>query len=326
MNGARPVRLELSQVRKDAEGKWGNILPACGIDRQYLSKRPGPCPICQEGKDRYRFDDKGHGRWYCSGGGMDHHGDGFDLLKAVKGWSFQETLQEVARLAGSALPTKVRLGPDPAVVRAEVKSILKLARPLEEVPAVRAYWLARVGMVPAHPHDLVAREALRHPSSEHYAASLAIIRKADGSGASLQRVFLTREGDKAPVPEPRMVMAGLDLPEGIAVRLGEPADGVLGIAEGVETAVAATVMTGVPCWAAINAVRLATWRPPEGVRRVIVFGDNDPAYAGQKAAYALGNTLSVGKNRIEAEVRIPDATGDDWNDVLLRTLARRQAA
>ena len=45
----------------------------------------------------------------------------------------------------------------------------------------------------------------------------------------------------------------------------------LGIAEGIETALAASYRFGVPVWSAI----LESWEPPTGVKRMIVFGDND---------------------------------------------------
>ena len=56
---------------------------------------------------------------------------------------------------------------------------------------------------------------------------------------------------------------------------------MLGIAEGVETALAASIMFNVPVWAALNANRLKVWEPAEGVSEVVVFGDNDINSVGQ---------------------------------------------
>jgi putative DNA primase/helicase len=88
---------------------------------------------------------------------------------------------------------------------------------------------------------------------------------------------------------------------------------VLGIAEGIETALSATALFGVPCWAAVNAGMLAAWQPPPETKRIIVFGDNDPNYAGQAAAYALAARL--GSDERAVEVQIPAEVGADWNDV-----------
>ena len=100
--------------------------------------------------------------------------------------------------------------------------------------------------------------------------------------------------------------------KGSAVRLAPPID-VLGIAEGIETALSASALFAVPCWAALNAGMLAAWQPPPEVKRIIIFGDNDPEYAGQAAAYALARRL--GSNKYVVEVHVPADPGADWNDV-----------
>jgi putative DNA primase/helicase len=100
--------------------------------------------------------------------------------------------------------------------------------------------------------------------------------------------------------------------KGSAVRLAPPMD-VLGIAEGIETALSASALFAVPCWAAVNAGMLAAWQPPPEVKRIIIFGDNDPSYAGQAAAYALARRL--GSDARVVEVQIPAEVGADWNDV-----------
>jgi len=132
-----------------------------------------------------------------------------------------------------------------------------------------------------------------------------------GDAFGVQRTFLTVDGRKAGVTPDRK-NAGR-FPEGGAIRLAPPLHGNLGIAEGVETALAATALFGVPCWAALNAGRLKVWEPPEGVDGVVVFGDNDLNAVGQAAAYALAERHN---RNIAAEVKIPPDPGTDWNDVL----------
>jgi putative DNA primase/helicase len=58
---------------------------------------------------------------------------------------------------------------------------------------------------------------------------------------------------------------------------------------------------------------LETFVPPDGVERLVVFGDNDASYTGQKSAFAAAFRLQqIG---VEVEVRIPPTVGD-WLDVL----------
>src|SRR4029077_16818228 len=104
---------------------------------------------------------------------------------------------------------------------------------------------------------------------------------------------------------------GLEVPKGSAVRLAE-VDDVMGIAEGIETALSASVLFGIPVWAAICAAGMAHLSPPEGVQRVFVFGDCDASFAGQTAAYGLAKRLRH-PSRI-VTVNVAAEVGADWDD------------
>ena len=83
-------------------------------------------------------------------------------------------------------------------------------------------------------------------------------------------------------------------------------------AEGIETALSAFALFGVPTWAAVTAGGLERWTPPNGTERVVVFGDNDTSGTGQAAAWVLAKRLIVAG--LETEVKIPEVAGTDWND------------
>ena len=54
-------------LRDRARGRWHGLLPSLGVDSRYLTGKHTGCPICREGSDRFRFDDKGGaGTWICS--------------------------------------------------------------------------------------------------------------------------------------------------------------------------------------------------------------------------------------------------------------------
>jgi putative DNA primase/helicase len=132
---------------------------------------------------------------------------------------------------------------------------------------------------------------------------------------TLLRTFLTLEGDKANGfgRSSRKLMPG-PLPDSVAIRLGLECNyvpSVLGVAEGIETALSVKKMFHIPCWSLINSAMMAKWNPPDGVEKVIIYGDNDKSFAGQAAAYKLASRLSA---KLSVEVRIPDQVGD-WNDV-----------
>jgi putative DNA primase/helicase len=141
---------------------------------------------------------------------------------------------------------------------------------------------------------------------------LAKITGADDKPVNLHVTYLTKDGQKADVIPNRKVLPG-SLPEGCAIRLA-PAAGIMGVAEGIETAISASILFDMPVWACVNASLLAKWIPPEIAKFVYVFGDNDLTYTGQAAAYKLANRLAVQFRRGVA-VAIPDLPETDWNDI-----------
>jgi len=103
----------------------------------------------------------------------------------------------------------------------------------------------------------------------------------------------------------------LGRPGGGAVILA-PAGDVLGLAEGVETALSASILLGVPVWATLGSERLAHIRIPETVTRLLILSDNDRAgrigARGAMAAYAREGRI--------VETHWPPQPFNDWNDVL----------
>ncbi len=179
------------------------------------------------------------------------------------------------------------------------------AKPVERADPVARYLGARIGLT-AFPHYIRTAARIKYqgdPSSWH-PAMIAMVADGSGKPVSLHRTYLTGEGGKANVADPRRVMEG-SIPKGSAIPLAEH-DGVLGVAEGIETAFAATALFGVPCWATINTTIMAQWSPPDGVREVVIFGDNDANLAGQAAAYvyALACNAATAARRLNWAFRI----------------------
>ena len=143
----------------------------------------------------------------------------------------------------------------------------------------------------------------------------------DGVVTAVHRTYLTEDGQKAPVAAVKKITSGTT--NGAVVQLGRPVR-VLGIAEGVETALAAGEWFHMPVWAAIGAENLANFEAvPESVMRLVIFGDNDRNFVGQEAAYRLAKRWA---GRLPAvEVALPPTAGSDWLDEYLRDEARISA-
>jgi putative DNA primase/helicase len=293
-----------------ARGRWRSILPALGIDSNFLVNRHGPCPICG-GDDRFRFDDKeGDGTWFCN---RCRSGDGIKLVMRVRGVDFVAACALIDPEIGNSEPEQPRDEPDAEQVRRSMRQMGENAVPVALLDPVHRYLSRRLG------DDIVIPSCLRTLRSclykdedrlSYHPVMLASVRDVEGRAVALHRTFLTPDGHKADVLQVRKVIG--KLPDGCAVRLSEPAH-VMGIAEGIETALSASILHRIPVWAALNSGRLKAWIPPEQAMEIIIFGDNDTNCDGQDAAYALGKRLN---RTITAQVLIPEIPGTDWNDVL----------
>ncbi len=300
--------MSLVPVREAARGRWKGVLSAIGLDSRHLTGKNGPCPMCG-GRDRFRFDDKeGRGTWICSHCGA---GDGIALVMAHTGMDFPATAKRVEELVGSVPVGRIEPERPEEDKRAAMRRLWDSGRPVAADDPAGLFLTRRVGVWPAV-RDLRCVPNLRY-AGNNWPAMLALVRAPDGTGSTLHRTFLTPDGRKAPVEKPRMLMPGQTVP-GHAVRLCAPAP-EMGIAEGIETALAATALFGVPCWSGLNADGLAKWVPPDGTSSVVIFGDCDASFTGQEAAFVLARRLAA--KSIAVRVEIPDRFGADWNDVLL---------
>ncbi len=174
------------------------------------------------------------------------------------------------------------------------------------------HYLASRGLV-LPPGDALRFEASAlHPNKSRLPAMRAAVRDRAGSVIALHTTYLRGDGSgKADVDPPRSTLGGTC---GGAVRLF-PAGERLIIGEGIETSLAAAELLGAPAWAALNAGNLAgAITPPSDVREVMIAVDND-APGRRAASEALKRLRALG---FVVKVALPDAPGDDFNDVLKR--------
>lgn len=303
-------KVDYERVKHDSTGRWEGIYSALGVgvgDGRHTS-----CPICG-GKDRFRMDDKdGRGTWICNHCGA---GDGWELLHRVLGTDFKSSVESVAGLIGgitySSVPKKERTA-DPTMLRKMFES----SEPATRFNMVGRYLKKRgLSVVPSVLRYL--SECYETETKEKHSAMLAVFSLVDGTAVTMHRTYLGPDG-KLDIEQPKKIMPTLKKMTGGAVRLfpiGD--DGVLAIAEGIETAIAVHQDMKIPCWPVLSTALMEGFEPPKGVKRLIICGDNDRNFAGQKSAYNLANRLSV-KNKFPVEVRIPEQNGCDWLDILNR--------
>lgn len=289
-----------------ARGKWRGILLQLGIEERFLRDKHGPCPMCG-GVDRYRWDNKGgSGSYICGQCGA---GNGFDLAMNVLGSSFVEIAKQVDDLVGNVKADAIRKPLDEAKRVELLNNLWGQSKLLVRGDLVCRYLAARGIVLAERIEALRFHPRCRAPNGSEHPAMLAMVSNPDGTPVTLHRTFLG-DGCKADMDEPRALMPG-PVPDGAAIQLSAPFE-IMGIAEGIETALAASKKFGIPVWAAINSTMLKKWEPPAIAKEIVVFGDNDPKFGGAAAAYTLAHRLAVKGKAVTVE--IPQTRGHDWAD------------
>lgn len=252
------------------------------------------------------------GDWHDFDG--DDGGGPLSTLGHGSGLSGYELLVLAATEAGQH-PDPVR--PKPARqtsedVTREMARILGDAVPIAGTPAER--YLAARGLTTSEPRDLLFHHDLTHWETRRgFPGVVAIVRDAAGSQVALHRTYLDPDKPaKATVSPPRKTLGPVG---GGAVRLAEPRDGLVGLAEGIETALAVmTACPDLPVWSTLSTSGLEGIVLPTDITRVVLLADNDDA--GRRAADATAAKLGTEGRRVF--LAVPPRAGDDFNDMLLR--------
>lgn len=317
--------LRAADIHAQVGSNWPAILAQLGLPEESLrSKKSGPCPACG-GRDRFTFDNrKLRGDFICRGCGA---GDGFELLQRVFGWTFPETRKRVLEAAGLAdrgestarqtapIPSQAAIdsGPTIAAPTNRVRALTRSTCAVADCPDAVAYMQSR-GLWPLPPNcGLRAHASVPYWHEGNcvgrFAALVAEVRDGAGDLVTAHVTYL-RDGRKLEGHEPRKLLSPLTGREGCAVRLLPPGE-MLGISEGIETALSAAALEGVPVWSALNAGLLAKFAPPPGVTTLRIYADRDEA-----GLLAAGHLMERLQGRVRVELRTPSAR-KDFNDVLV---------
>lgn len=231
-----------------------------------------------------------------------------DILRALR----STRLAVPTRTAESALSKRG----DPAPrMDGRIRQIWDDAFPLSGTTGAR--YLAQRGLAPC---SAALRYNPRTPLGQGYAvryrpAVIAAIRQGRDLVA-IQRLFLERDGKglAGDLDRPKLTLGS---PRGGAVQL-EQASRLLGLAEGIETAMAATVLLQIPVWATLGSERLHQILIPGEVRKLVLLPDNDRA-----GRLGLERARRVyGDCNLELVHRWPWGGLNDWSDVLAHRNAR----
>ncbi len=272
-------RLGLKRARL---GEWRGTCPACGYpSAAVLSERGGRALLwCSSCADRAALAAALRG---AAGGSLPAH-------RAER----LPRLERADRAARIARAVAIWSGAEP--ITPDCPAALYLARRRIEHIATSA--------------ALRWRNDVPHPNGGRRIALLAAVSGADGNFQGLQRVFLKPDGTKADV-EPQK--ASLGVIAGGAVRL-QTASTELAIAEGIESAAAASALLNLPAWAAVSCGNLGnSLILPETIRSVTIAVDRDPA--GERAARAAATRWQ--REGRAVRLATPRENGKDFNTLAM---------
>ena len=297
--------MDVDKLKSECSGRWLGIFSEIGID--VGTGRHQPCPICA-GRDRFRYTDKfGNGDYYCNGCDP---GDGLNLIMKYTGLSFLETIKQISEIIGVVEMDKIeqRPGVDPKIA---LNKIRKISTSLTGSDPVSKYLHLR-NIVLTPDNVRYCEKCYESDSKAEVPAMVARIQNKAGKPISWHRTYLNGTGTKK-------IMTATEPLQGAAIRLFQPGgqfeDGVLGVAEGIESAISATQLYGVATWSVISASIMEKWEPPEGIKKIVIYADADNNYTGQKSAFVLANKLYLKDYLVSVEV--PGKLGTDFNDVLV---------
>ena len=282
----------------------------------------GLCPFHNEkSPSLYVVPEKG--MYHCFGCGA--HGDAIAFVMRLRNLSFVEAVQHILGLPQD-LPRRIphRRSPaaqrdDDARTRQRVRALLAESVPIAGTAGATYLWSRALNM---------AQPALRfHPAvycsevGKPLPALLApIIDGDDPEPCAVQRIWIAPRMVFAPdSAAPKDARAMLSVRKktaghmnGGAVRLAA-AGPSLGLAEGVETALAASMIFRMPVWATCGAARLGRVWIPDIVERIVIYGDN--GRTGRDLGRAAVDLLR--ERGFEAMAVFPDVIFDDFNDQLI---------
>lgn len=319
-----------NEILSKAEGRWQDILESLGIPSSTLTRKHGPCPMCG-GKDRFRFDDKGKGSFYCNNCGAGH---GIKFLMKYHGWKYSEALDRVARILRirpstykkskpkqitNYLPSTITQKLDSEKRLLNFKKIWEESEPIAPNDPVDQYFKNRNINLNLFPSTIRYHRNMDYYENKtliaYYPCMIALVTDVNGNCVSLHRTYLDN-GKKANVENPKKLMSPIypGATTGASIKLFNPIDGRLVIAEGIETALAFNVATKISVWAAINANGMKKIKLPPHVNDVTILADNDDSKTGEIAANTLAKRLLSEGCKIK--ILTPSQAGYDFNDLL----------
>jgi len=294
-----------------AHGKWEFIFKEYGLPPHTGNKHyNGPCPLCGK-KKKFRIDDKhGTGGWICVCG----HGNGLDLIMAKTGREYTEVCREIDVMIGNDgnKDIAVTMEDDGHIMAMEHYNSLY---PVKGSPVERYLASRGITLLPQHSVRFSQREYSTSVKSD--LPAMYCVASNYKNRIKYKHCTFILEDKKANIEAPKQMGTIKEYSGAVAVKLFGYGT-ILGIAEGIETALSTTQMYRIPTWSTMNSAFMKRFLAPEGVEVLYIFADNDKNGTGLAAAFECGRSNILKANSIKEVVIVwPLKDESDFNDILL---------
>lgn len=270
----------------------------------------GECPLCKA-KGSFRADDKeGSGSWICKC----DSGNGWKLLELVTGKEFKTLAREIDQKFGNFYESEEapKQKEDSA---AKTRSHFLTLEPLAKSQAVEYLHSRGIYKIP--------NRGIRYSAGEWDAdvqrkvpCMYAVATNEYNEPAYIHLTYI-ENGTKARVPTTKKMHTVKACDGSVAVKFAA-AGAVLGIAEGIETALSAELIYKVNTWAVLSAAFMKRFTAPDHVETLYIFSDNDWSATGHAAAFECARKNLTKKNPVKrVYIRWPRIV-NDFNDLLMQ--------
>jgi putative DNA primase/helicase len=243
-------------IKAEFVGRWESVLVNIGIEENVFSGKHQPCIFCG-GRDRSRWD-RMKEFYICNSCGSFQP---LDMAMNFLDMGFKETVKILRPKLGDSKLTAIQ---QPSNAANEAR-ILKIYKNLTRItPDTTAFlYLANrgIGVLPeanlyAHPGiDYWDTSGDKPVKVGNYPAMVGVFKNLAMETATYHITYLNSDGTKADVESIKKILPSIKPLPGSAIKLFESGD-CLAVCEGIETAMAVTKMTDVPCWACGNTTLL----------------------------------------------------------------------
>lgn len=347
MTATRP-RLSAAEIAAAREGAdLAALIGATVALARHGAEFIGRCPFHQERTPSFTVA-AGKGFYKCFGCGA--KGSAIDWVMHARGVGFREAVAlllagqgvgSAAEMGGVAPPKPRGAGADAAARARRVAAARRLwtaAMPVARGDPVWCYLRGRGCLIepvpavlrfhPALPHPAFIDPATRRPQRT-WPAMIARVDSPSGAFVGIHRTYLAAVGPGRVAQDGELrarKLAKLSLGPllGGAIRLAG-VTAVVGVAEGIEDALSARCLFGLPVWSCLDNGKLAGVQLPAALREVVIFADRDrpqiapgrtraPEGVGLRAARRLAERLRAEGRR--AKILLPAVGWHDFNDQL----------